>query len=75
MVCEPGLARRALVDADARLEHVPAFWRPGGVPLPAPVCAALNRWVRASLVAEDPKSMAAVALSPGPTSATSGARA
>ncbi|KOX13281.1 hypothetical protein ADK67_44440 [Saccharothrix sp. NRRL B-16348] len=62
VVCEPGLARQVLVDADRRLEHVPAFWRPGGVPLPPPVCAALNRWVHAGLAAEDPDAMAAVAV-------------
>lgn len=62
VVCDPGLARQVLVDADGRLDHVPAFWRPGGVPLPPPVRAALNRWVHAALAAEDPDATAQVAV-------------
>lgn len=62
VVCDPQLARRALVDTDAQLAHVPAFWRPGNVPLPPPVCAALNRWVHDGLAAEDPSSVAVTAV-------------
>ncbi|MFC5056547.1 cytochrome P450 [Saccharothrix xinjiangensis] len=62
VVCDPELARRVLVDADGHLDHVPAFWRPGGAPLPPPACAALNRWVHARLAAEDPDAAAEVAV-------------
>ncbi|WP_433260114.1 cytochrome P450 [Actinosynnema sp. CS-041913] len=58
VICDAALARRVLVDADGRLDHVPAFWRPGGVALPPDVCGALNRWAHRALAAEDPEQAA-----------------
>ncbi|MCP2167644.1 cytochrome P450 [Goodfellowiella coeruleoviolacea] len=60
VLCDSHLARRALVDVDGQLDHVPAFWRPGGVALPPAVCGALNRWVHRTLAAEDPDALAAI---------------
>ncbi|QFZ21279.1 cytochrome P450 [Saccharothrix syringae] len=53
VVCDARLARQVLVDGDERLDHVPAFWRPGGVALPPVQCTAWNRWVHRALAAED----------------------
>ncbi|OLF06032.1 hypothetical protein BLA60_33860 [Actinophytocola xinjiangensis] len=62
VVCEPRLARRALIDTDGRLDDVPAFWRPGEVALPALQRSALNRWVHTALAEQDPARVAATAV-------------
>lgn len=62
VVCDARLARQALVDGGGLLDHVPAFWRPGGVALPPDRCAALNRWAHQALVAEDVDQAAAAAV-------------
>ncbi|MBN6039030.1 cytochrome P450 [Amycolatopsis sp. 195334CR] len=62
VVCDAEAARRVLADTGRRLDHVPAFWRPGNVRLPPPECVALNRWVHTCLADEDPGRAAADAV-------------
>jgi cytochrome P450 len=62
VVCDAQLARRVLADTDEVLEHIPAFWRPGGVALPQAERAVLNRWVHRSLAEHDVDRTAKVAV-------------
>jgi len=62
VVCDPQLARTALVDKAGRLQHEPAFWRVGADPLPDNLRARLNQWVFARLADEDPTRSAGIAI-------------
>ncbi|MCD9033172.1 cytochrome P450 [Luteimonas sp. Y-2-2-4F] len=64
VVCRSDYARRALIDSESVLEHLPAFWQfPNGAPIPEPACAELNRWVHHSLDRHDAAEAAEIAVS------------
>lgn len=63
VVCRSDCARRALIDSEAVLEHLPAFWQfNDGTPIPEPSCAELNRWVHQSLDRHDAAGAAEIAV-------------